>query len=385
MNHLAETTNDRSYWVDTLCRVVTPVLEALAAGKLKQTMPIENNTGDRAQFTHLEALGRTLTGLAPWLESGSDSGHEGELRRHIAVLAREAIRSAVDPASADYLNFRQGFQPVVDAAFVAHAILRAPTELFDKLDDAVRHNLIAELTATRYCKPGFNNWLLFSAIVEAALFKMGAAWDSMRIDYALRQHEQWYKGDGAYGDGPEFHWDYYNSYVIQPMLIDIVETVGDCYPEWQQMRAPILLRAQRYAAVQERLISPEGTFPPIGRSLAYRTGAFQLLAQVALREELPGDIAPAQVRCALTAVIRRTLEAPGTYDVNGWLQIGLSGTQPGIGEYYISTGSLYLCSTVFITLGLPAHSSFWQGSADWTAKKIWSGAPTVVDQALRKS
>ncbi len=26
----------------------------------------------------------------------------------------------------------------------------------------------------------------------------------MRIDYAVRQHEQWYKGDGTYGDGPDF-------------------------------------------------------------------------------------------------------------------------------------------------------------------------------------
>jgi hypothetical protein len=30
----------------------------------------------------------------------------------------------------------------------------------------------------------------------------------------LRQHEQWYRGDGIYGDGPEFDWDYYNSFVM---------------------------------------------------------------------------------------------------------------------------------------------------------------------------
>jgi hypothetical protein len=54
----------------------------------------------------------------------------------------------------------------------------------------------------------------------------------MRVDYALRQHHQWYKGDGAYGDGPYFHWDYYNSFVIQPMLLDVLGVCGSHYDEW---------------------------------------------------------------------------------------------------------------------------------------------------------
>ncbi len=55
------------------------------------------------------------------------------------------------------------------------------------------------------------------------------------------------------------------------------------------------------------MISPEGTYPIIGRSVAYRFGAFQALSQVALRKELPLYIAPGQVRCALTAVMKRQL------------------------------------------------------------------------------
>ncbi|MBS5660135.1 MAG: DUF2264 domain-containing protein [Clostridiales bacterium] len=27
-----------------------------------------------------------------------------------------------------------------------------------------------------------------------------------------------------HGDGPAFHWDYYNSYVIQPMMYDIANS-----------------------------------------------------------------------------------------------------------------------------------------------------------------
>jgi hypothetical protein len=89
------------------------------------------------------------------------------------------------------------------------------------------------------------------------------------------------------------------------------------------------------------------------------------------------------VRGALGAVIRRTLDAPGTFDADGWLRIGLSGHQPGVGEGYISTGSLYLCATALLPLGLPASDPFWSDAAQpWTAVKAWSGQPFPIDHAL---
>jgi hypothetical protein len=76
------------------------------------------------------------------------------------------------------------------------------------------------------------------------------------------------------------------------------------------------------------------------------------------------------------------MEPKGTFDAQGWLQIGLCGHQPGIGETYISTGSLYLCTTAFLPLGLPATHAFWADPAqDWTAKKIWSGQDVTTDHA----
>jgi hypothetical protein len=149
------------------------------------------------------------------------------------------------------------------------------------------------------------------------------------------------------------------------------------------MREAVGARAKRHAAIQERLISPEGTFPPVGRSIAYRFGALHLLAQSALRKDLPDGVSPAQVRAALTAVIRRSIEAPGTFDAAGFLRIGFCGAQAGIGERYISTGSLYLCSFGLLPLGLPATDPFWALPAEaWTAKKAWTGQPFPIDKAL---
>jgi len=205
----------------------------------------------------------------------------------------------------------------------------------------------------------------------------------MRVDFALREHEQWYKGDGVYGDGPDFHWDYYNSFVIQPMLLDILGQLSHLTSDWKALEPEVAKRARRYAAIQERMISPEGTFPPIGRSLAYRFGALQLLAQMALRHELPEGVSLAQVRSGMTAVIRRMIEAPGTFDANGWLTIGFAGHQPQIGESYISTGSLYLCAAGLLPLGLRPNDEFWSAPpADWTAKRAWAGVDLPNDHAI---
>jgi hypothetical protein len=379
-------TNDREYWVQVLTRIAHPVLQSLSERKLKVVMPVEaphGNAAERRQFTYLEAMGRLLTGMAPWLESGPQSGPEGGLRNQYAEWSRMAIQAGTDPASPDFMNFNHGSQPVVDAAFLALAILRAPTELWQKLDSKTQQHVIAALQSSRVIQPNFSNWLLFSAMVEAALCFMGVWWDPMREDYAVRTLDTWYKGDGVYGDGPAFHWDYYNSFVIHPMLLHILDTVAKSSSSWDSYRPVMLMRARRYAAIQERMISPEGTFPPIGRSLCYRFGAFHLLAEMALRHELPEGVSPQQVRSALTAVMRRMVDAPGMFDDQGWLRVGFYGHQPSVAESYISTGSCYLCSAAWLPLGLPASDLFWAGSAaPWTAKRVWAGDDMPADHAL---
>ena len=375
---------DRGIWIEVMRRLADPVLTNLAQGTLKARMPVEQAPGaDRRAVTHLEAFGRLMAGIAPWLEAGADDGPEGQLRATYRARSLQALGRAVDPGSPDFMNFTRQRQPLVDAAFLGQALLRAPRALIAELDERTTRNLVAALESTRAIAPGYNNWLLFSATVEAALKRLGARWDGVRVDYALRQHEQWYKGDGAYGDGPEFHWDYYNSFVIHPMLLDVLDACAEDDTAWKDMRPRVEQRARRYAAVQERLIATDGSFPPIGRSLAYRCGAFHLLAQMALRRALPDGVAPAQVRGALTAVITRTLHAPDTFDREGWLQIGFCGHQPGIGEGYISTGSLYLCSVALLPLGLPATDEFWSAPAQrWTQARAWSGERVAIDHAL---
>ncbi len=380
--------DDRTQWLAIVERVSQPVLEAISQQKLRATMPVEARPGDaaaRRQSTHLEAVGRLLTGLAPWLEgTPGNNPSEEKLRNRYREWARLAIHYGTDPKSPDHLNFGTNRQSVVDAAFLALAIIRAPNELWTKLDATTKTNLVRSLVETRKIQPGFNNWLLFSSMIEACFCKFGQPWDTDRIDYGLRQLQEWYKGDGVYGDGPHFHWDYYNSFVIQPFMLNILDAVQPVTKRWEFLRGPVEEHARRYAAIQERLISPEASFPPIGRSLAYRFGALQNLAEISLRRSLPEPVKPSQVRAAMTAVMRRMINAKGTFDDKGWLTIGFAGHQPDIGEGYISTGSLYLCSAAWLPLGLDASDEFWSAPPQpWTALKAWSGVNIPTDHAIR--
>ncbi len=375
---IIETSSSRRYWLGVLKKLATPVLEAAAERRLRTVGMDGGNI-----FAPLAATSRVLASIAPWLELQGLDGEEAALQESFRDLSHAALESIVDPASSDYVGVESGTQVLVETCKLSQAVLYARRELWEKLDAPAQENFIAYLVAARAIRPYFNNWLLFAAMNEAALCALGKPWDKMRVDYALRQHEQWYLGDGIYGDGPEYHFDFYNSLVIHPLLVTIVQSVAGQNESWPDMEAPILKRARRHAQSLERLISPEGTFPPVGRSLGYRCGVFHHLAFMALRRQLPDGLPPSQVRSALTAVMQSTLEAPGTFDKNGWLQLGFCGAPASIAEKYMTASSSYLCGFVLLPLGLHPDDEFWSGpDLPWTAKRLWNGEDVKPDKAL---
>ena len=373
----------RKHWIEAMTKIARPVLEALSQEKLKETLPQDLNP-QRFTFAPLEAFGRTMCGIAPWLEAEGLSKEEKELQDEFRKLALIGLDKATDPKSKDFMVFDRDGQPLVDAAFLSHALIRAPKQLIDALDERVKENLIAALRSSRKIIPGPNNWIFFAAMVETALYRLGVDdYDKLRIVYATRTFVDWYKGDGLYGDGAAFHWDYYNSFVIQPMYVDIVKTFAPIMDEIAVLEPTVQKRATRYASILERLIGQDGTYPIIGRSICYRFGAFQLLSQASLEHFLEKDVKPQQVRCALTAVITRIMSSDTMFDENGWLRPGVFGYQPDLAEMYINRGSLYLCCSVFLALGLNEQDPFWsEEDADWTAKKIWNGENMMLDHAI---
>lgn len=374
----------RKEWVTAMLEIASPVLDALEQSELKKSMPLTFHS-EKSAFAPLEAFGRTMLGIAPWLELDEKEleDEERNLQSTYRKKVINCIQQATDSSSVDFMLFDKGGQPLVDAAFLCHALVRAPKQIASKLNASTKRNLVAALRSTRKIVAHNSNWIFFSAMVEAGLFILGESYDMMRILYALRQFSSWYKGDGVYGDGPNFHWDYYNSFVIQPMYVDLVDLFSEIHPEVEAMKPAVITRATRYASILERLISPEGSYPIIGRSICYRFGAFQLLAQCALQNRLEQGLSPASVRCALTAVMQRVINTKSMFDENGWLLPGVIGEQEELAEQYINVGSLYLCTAFFLPLGLSPKSDFWSTpDEDWTSKKVWSGQHSRIDHAI---
>lgn len=383
---IANGSADRIFWAKTLYRISYPVVHHLAEETLKKNMPLEKGEDyglNVTKVTYLEALGRTMAGLAPWLALPDDETEEGKMRKNMRQELLKGLANSVNPASPDYMNYRTESQPIVDAAFVAHAFLRAPKALWEPLDELTKKRFVEEFKSLRTRSGAYNNWLLFAGLTEGFLLSIGEQYDPARVQFAVNKLKEWYVGDSWYSDGAKFSMDYYNSFVIHPMLVDLLKLLVDKKRTSINDYNTAVERMSRQAAYLERAISPEGTFPAYGRSITYRTAAFQALAQTALIEKLPEGVAPEQVRCALTRVMHRMYDGNQNFDENGWLVLGFNGHQPKVADAYTSTGSLYMATLGFLALGLPAENKFWSGPAvPWTSVKAWGGETIMRDHKI---
>ncbi|MCH5598291.1 DUF2264 domain-containing protein [Niabella ginsengisoli] len=380
--------SDRAFWVGLLDKISSPILANMSRDLLRKNMPIAYSPtwdGRNDQVAYMEAFGRLIGGIAPFLELPVDNSAEGKVRHRLLEQTQQSLSHAVNPQSADYLFWGDGktAQPLVDAAHIAQAFLYAPNNLWEPLSDKTKQQFIQEFKNIRRIKPFKSNWLLFAAMIESFLLSIGEKIDEGRIDNAIDQVTKWYVGDGWYSDGDRFHFDHYNGYVMHPMLTDVLK-VNVAHGRRNGEEYEIAYkRMQRYGSFLERYISPEGTYLVVGRSSTYRLGAFQPLVKLALEDGLPKEISPAQVRCALTAVMKRMF-IPSTFTKQGWLTLGLVGdNQSSLSDYYSNTGSMYVTSLVFLALGLPQTHEFWSAPfTEWTQLKAWSGKSFPKDYAV---
>ncbi|WP_296881441.1 DUF2264 domain-containing protein [uncultured Methanobrevibacter sp.] len=376
--------SDRVFWVSTLQKIAYPVLNNLAKSSLRKNMPYESPSLEGQKFSYLEAFARVFNGIAPWLELGADNSEEGIVREKYIRMTKRAISNAVNPNNNDYIFVVEPKQSLVDVALFAQGLLRAKNQIWLNLQMDDQARIIRELKNTRVIAPYENHWLLFTSMIEAALLEFTGECDKERLSYGIsRFRDDFYRGDGIYSDGEVFTSDYFNSMVIHPMLNDILKVMrkyGIAEGEFLDVQ---LMRSSRLSSQLERTIAPDATYPLIGSCLSYRCGVFHLLSQAALLKILPRNINPAQVRCALTAVLKKQFSENQNFSNNGWLLLGLNGSQTDISESDINTGSLYFCCTVFLPLGLDASDAFWTSEpAEWTSVQAWNGHQIKRDQSI---
>ncbi len=372
---------NRSEWVNTLYKIAHPVLKCGASETLRLKMPKLN---DSCEDQYLEAIGRVVCGVAPWIELKGGDEQEVKQRSECRELLIKTLDNITRKGSKDYISFENSSQSLVDSAYLAQGLLRAPS-LWMEIGGEIQQRLIVGLKSTRKFKPADNNWLLFSSMIEAFLLSVGEEYDSKRLRYGVDSFDlDFYLGDGIYGDGELFSMDYYNSYVIHPMLMDILLSSIEHNEAWaKQYYDRAILRYKRYFEIQERTISPEGTYPVWGRTQICRLGAFNVMSQGVLLGFIPESLSLSQIRGAMDRLLERFVSTKANFLADDFLSIGISGAQPSMAEPYVSMGSSYHCSTFFLCLGLDQNSDFWQKDATaWSSLKAFNGEDIAADHAL---
>lgn len=382
---------DRQVWADLCYKISQPVLENMSKGNFQKDFPLELSPtwdGRDTKVAYLETFARLMAGISPWLALPDDGTPEGKQRKQLHEWAIQAYKNAVDPNSPDKITWLTNTsQPLCDASYLVESFMRAPEATWGQLDEVTKKRYIEGLKSLRTIRPAYNNWLLFRAMVEVFFMSIGEDVDEYALSVGLQKMSEWYLSDGWYSDGPEYAMDYYNSYVMHPMMVEVVEMCKK-----HKFSTPISLdlavkRMNRFNTILERFISPEGAYPAVGRSVIYRMGAFQTLAMSAWKYGLPKDLTNGSVRSALTCVMKRMFAVDGNFDDKGYLRLGFAGHQPNLANYYSNNGSLYMTSLVFMPLGLPANHPFWTAPAEpWTSQKAWSGQefPEDYHTSLRK-
>lgn len=382
---------DRQVWADLCYKISQPVLENMSKGNFQKDFSLELSPkwdGRDTKVAYLETFARLMAGISPWLALPDDGTPEGKQRKQLHEWAIQAYKNAVDPNSPDKITWLTNTsQPLCDASYLVESFMRAPEATWGQLDEVTKKRYIEGLKSLRTIRPAYNNWLLFRAMVEVFFMSIGEDVDEYALSVGLQKMSEWYLSDGWYSDGPEYAMDYYNSYVMHPMMVEVVEMCKK-----HKFSTPISLdlavkRMNRFNTILERFISPEGAYPAVGRSVIYRMGAFQTLAMSAWKYGLPKDLTNGSVRSALTCVMKRMFAVDGNFDDKGYLRLGFAGHQPNLANYYSNNGSLYMTSLVFMPLGLPANHPFWTAPAEpWTSQKAWSGQefPEDYHTSLRK-
>ncbi len=365
--------NDREFWVNQMAKVVYPVLDNLA----KDSLRVKLSSFQNEENACFEAFGRTFCGISRWLNLETNSD-EDSLRQEYMKLSIRGIHNGFNSNSSDSFNFDIGLQPLVDAAYFAQGLLRCD-RVWNSLDEKTQCSIIEKFRGLRRIEPFGDNWLLFASMLETFIYDKTGQCDEDRLFYGINSFIYgFYVGDGFYGDGNDFFINYYNSFVIHPMLLDILITLKNDGLDIDECLELEMKRCQRYVQFLERQIMEDGTMPVYGRTVTCRLGMLNAMSEfVCVSDHVP-RLSMGQIRAAMTSVLKRQL-SDKDFDKCGFLKVGFQGRQLRLAEDYISLGSSYHSVTFFLPLGLPSSHPFWKESDNKCSAERLYEAEDVID------
>ncbi|ADD45994.1 DUF2264 domain-containing protein [Stackebrandtia nassauensis] len=319
----------------------------------------------------LEGYARSFLIAAPRIAGGGDA-------LNLAERYAQGLIAGTEPGGDE--NWLRGVdcvppltgktQPIVEAANIALGLHLCREQVWDRLDDRQREPIVDWLAHHASRKAWPNNWVLFTAIVEAFLSSVGVDTSAYRSDADVRWVESWHLGDGWYTDGQRRNIDYYNAWVIHPFLWAWYDMVGDRDPDgawrWRQRLAAFL---RSYGL----MFGSNGSPVQQGRSLTYRTATLAPLWLGQFTGAATED--PGAVRRIASGTLKYFVDAGVGAD--GPPSLGWRGGEYlPLTQYYSGPGSPLFAGMGFLGLALPTDHAVW--AAPETPQPVERGDAVVA-------
>lgn len=305
------------------------------------------------QSSSVEGVVRPLWGLVPLAMGGGGTDHWPLLRRVIA--------EGVDPDHPNYWGpIHDHSQRAVEMAAIGMMLMLLPEQAWRPLETQEKENLVAWIDDIQRVELVDNNWLFFAILVQEGLRRIGRAdlVDEALHDRYLARIEEWYLGDGWYGDGPELPVDHYNGFAMHFYAL--------LYAQYAEAADPARChrfrqRAGLFAVQFAQWFAESGETVMVGRSLIYRfaTAAFWGIATTAEQDEL----SVGAIKGIWARQIRSWRNLP-IFTSDGLLTRGYSYPNLIMSEEYNSPTSPYWAMKAFFPLALPEDSAFWRAEEE---------------------
>lgn len=349
----------RAHWVHILARMTYGYTRAAErSGSPARVLFPDDRRGMPDSVDALEAFARIASAWGAWLRNPANPAtlkfedHEVNLE----VLLRQALLDGTNPANpyTYWGDIGHMDQRIVESADIAVAIWMSRERIFDKMTPVEQEQIIRWLAQVDGKGTYSDNWILFTAMIQAVRLHLGFPSPIDDLDNRLRQIDEFYRGDGWYVDGPANEFELYNAWMFGWHYLLWTWIDGVRRPTH---RRQVLERARSFIDGFLHFFGANGSYPAWGRSIVYRFAAIAPFAIGHFLKFTSHD--PGLLRRVSSGCIRYFYDHDFLDPEEHFVRQGYHGDFPAAGEAYISPGSPYWCCHGLFALTLDPDDPFW--------------------------
>jgi len=306
----------------------------------------------------IESFARIASAWGAWLRNPANSAvlKFGGYELNLESMLRQALLDGTNPKKPNtyWGDIGHMDQRIVESADIAVAVWMSRERVFNKLTADEQSQIMAWLAQVDGKGTYTDNWILFTAMVQAVRLHLGFPSPESDLDNRLMQISEFYRGDGWHVDGPTNEFELYNAWMFGWHHLLWAWIDGDRRPDH---REEVFKRGRSFIDAFSHFFGSNGSYPAWGRSVVYRFAALAPFAVGHFLKIAPDD--PGMLR-RISSGCMRYFYNHGMFDHRDhFIRQGYHGEFPPAGEAYISPGSPYWCCHGLFALTFDRDDPFW--------------------------